>query len=40
MDAYGPDKYKRVLAVVWDDQINVNLMMLAVGYAEMCLSAP
>jgi len=35
VDAYGPDKYKRVLAVVWDEQINVNLLMVAMGYAEV-----
>ncbi len=35
VDAYGPDQYKRVLAVLWDDQINVNLVMVAMGYAEV-----
>ncbi len=35
VDAYGPDKYKRVLAVVWDEQVNVNLLMVAMGYAEV-----
>ncbi len=35
VDAYGPDMYKRVLAVVWDGQINVNLLMVAMGYAEV-----
>lgn len=35
VDAYGPDKYQRVLAVVWDEQINVNLVMVAMGYAEV-----
>lgn len=35
VDAYGPDKYKRILAVVWDGQINVNLLMVAMGYAEV-----
>ena len=35
VDAYGPDKYKRVVAVVWDEQINVNLLMVAMGYAEV-----
>ena len=40
VDAYGPDKYKRVLAVVWDEQINVNLVVVAMGYAEMYRNAP
>ena len=40
VDAYGPDKYKRVLAVVWDGQINVNLLMVAMGYAEVYRGAP
>ncbi len=35
VDAYGPDEYKRVLAVVWDEQINVNLLLVAMGYAEV-----
>ncbi len=40
VDAYGPDEYKRVLAVVWDEQINVNLLMVAMGYAEVYRGAP
>jgi endonuclease YncB( thermonuclease family) len=40
VDAYGPDEYKRVLAVVWDKQINVNLLMVAMGYAEVYRGAP
>jgi len=40
VDAYGPDRYKRVLAVIWDDQINVNLLMVAMGYAEGYRGAP
>jgi endonuclease YncB( thermonuclease family) len=35
VDAYRPDEYKRVLAVVWDDQINVNFLTVAMGYAEV-----
>ncbi len=35
MDVYGSDEYKRVLAVVWDEQINVNLLLVAMGYAEV-----
>ena len=26
VDAYGPDQYKRVLAVLWDEPVNVNLL--------------
>ncbi len=40
VDAYGPDKYKRVLAVVWDEQVNVNVLMVAMGYAEVYRGAP
>jgi endonuclease YncB( thermonuclease family) len=35
VDAYGPDEYKRVLAIVSDEQININLLMVAMGYAEV-----
>ncbi len=35
VDVYGSDEYKRVLAVVWDEQINVNLLLVAMGYAEV-----
>jgi endonuclease YncB( thermonuclease family) len=35
VDAYGAHQYKRVLAVLWDDRANVNLLMVAMGYAEM-----
>ena len=35
VDAYGPDRYHRVLAVIWDEQVNVNLLMVAMGYAEV-----
>ncbi len=40
VEAYGPDEYKRVLAVVWDEQININLLMVAMGYAEVYRGAP
>ncbi len=29
VDAYGPDQFNRVMVVLWDDQINVNLLMVA-----------
>ena len=35
MDAYGPDRYKCVLVAAWNDQINVNLLMVAMGCAEI-----
>jgi endonuclease YncB( thermonuclease family) len=35
VDAYGPDRYHRVLAVIWDEQVNVNMLMVAMGYAEV-----
>ncbi len=35
VDTYGADQYKRVLAVLWDDQVNVNLLMVVMGYAEV-----
>ena len=35
MDAYGPDQYKRILGVIWDDQVNVHLLMAAMGSAEV-----
>ncbi len=40
VDAYGPDRYKRVLAVIWDGPVNVNLLMVAMGYAEVYRGAP
>ncbi len=40
LDIYGVDRYKRLLAVVWDDQINLNLLMVAMGYAEFYRGAP
>ena len=35
VDAYGSDQYKRILGVLWDEQVNVNLLMVAMGYAEV-----
>ncbi len=40
VDAYGPDEFNRVLAVVWDEQMNINLLMVAMGYAEVYRGAP
>jgi micrococcal nuclease len=34
VDAYDPEQYKPILGVIWDDQVNVNLMMAAMGSAE------
>ena len=35
VDVVGQDQYHRVLAVIWDGQVNVNLLMVAMGYAEV-----
>lgn len=40
VDAYGPDRYKRVLAVIWDGPVNVNLLLVAMGYAEVYRGVP
>jgi endonuclease YncB( thermonuclease family) len=40
VDACGRDQHHRVLAVVWDEQVNVNLLMVAMGYAEAYRGAP
>ncbi len=40
VDAYGPDRYHRILAVIWDEQVNVNLLMVAMGYAEVYRGTP
>ncbi len=40
VDAYGRDQYNRVLGVLWDEQLNINLVMVAMGYAEIYRGAP
>lgn len=40
VDAYGRDQHERVLAVLWDEQVNVNLLMAAKGCAEVFRRAP
>jgi len=40
VEARGPDQYKRVLAVLWNGQVNVNLLMVAMGYAVVYRGAP
>jgi endonuclease YncB( thermonuclease family) len=40
VDAYGPDKSQQLLAVVWDEQIKVNLLIVAMGYADEYRAAP
>jgi len=35
VDVYGYDRYKRLLAVIRDDQVIVNLLMVTMGYAEV-----
>ncbi len=40
VDAYGSDQYKRILGVLWDEELNVNLLIVAMGYAEVYRGAP
>ena len=40
MGRRGPDQHKRVPAVIFDEQLNVNLLMMAMGYAEVYRGAP
>ncbi len=40
VDADGSDKYKRILTVIWEDQSNVSLLVVAMGYAEGGPGAP
>jgi micrococcal nuclease len=35
VEAFGADRYHRVLAVIWDGPVNINLAMVARGYAEV-----
>ena len=35
VEVYGRDQYNRLLAVLWDEEVNVNLLMVAMGYAEV-----
>jgi len=40
VDTYGPDQFKRVLAVIRHGPVNVNLLTVAMGYAEVYRGAP
>ena len=40
VDVYGRDQYNRVLAILLDGPMNVNLVMVAMGYAEVYRGAP
>ena len=41
VETYGPDRWKkRVLAVIFDGQVNINLLMVAMGYAEVYRGTP
>lgn len=40
MDTFWLDRFKRILAVIWDGQVNLNLLMVAMGYAEVYRGAP
>ncbi len=35
VDIYGRDRHRRVLAVLWDGSVNINLHLVAKGYAEI-----
>lgn len=35
VESYGPDRYHRILAVIWGGQVNVNLEMVRAGLAEV-----
>ena len=40
LQIYGQDRYGRALAVVWNGTINMNVMMVMMGYAEFYRAAP
>ena len=40
VEVYGRDQYNRLLAVLWDEEVNVSLLMVAMGYAEVYRGAP
>jgi hypothetical protein len=40
VDMYGTDQHQRALGVVWDGPVIVNLLMAAMGYAEVYRGAP
>ena len=35
VEVYGHDQYHRILAVIWDEAVNVNVLLVAMGYAEV-----
>jgi hypothetical protein len=35
VDAFGSERYKRILAVVRDGPVNIDLLMVVMGYAEV-----
>lgn len=40
VEPHRSDQYRRILAVLWDGQANVNFLMVALGYAEVYPGAP
>jgi micrococcal nuclease len=40
LQAYGQDRYGRTLGVIWLGEINVNVLMVMMGYAEVYRAAP
>ena len=40
LDTYGRDPFDRNLAILWHGEVNVNVLMVAMGYAELSRVAP
>lgn len=40
VDVYGPDLYDHSLAILWHGEVNVNVLMVAMGYAEVNRAVP
>jgi micrococcal nuclease len=40
MDTYGRDPFDRNLAILWHGEVNVNVLMVTMGYAEVNRVAP
>ena len=40
VDVYGPALYDHSLAILWHGEVNVNVLMVAMGYAEVNRAVP
>ncbi len=40
VDAYGQDRDEQTLAILWHSDVNVNVLMVTMGYAEVYRGAP